>query len=502
MMKRKSKLLITLFGSFFLFLGILLFNSAKWYTDIYGDTGFDSIIYTLFSGADGIEKGFLKNYIINALIPTVIYSVLIGFLIFLTAKKRVVVYIADKIKFTLYPFPKIVALILSITVSSALIYSASDKAGLIEYIGYVSQKSTVFQDYYVNPKDIKITFPSQKRNLIYIYLESMETTFLSYELGGGNDINAIPELYELANTNTNFSHNKSVGGFNALSGSSWTIGAMVSQTAGVPLKTPINLDGNDYGQEGEFLSGITSLSDVLNENGYYQALMVGSDASYGGRRQYYEQHGTDRIYDIFTAREDGIIPEDYCVWWGMEDLHLFEYAKKELSAISKLGEPFAFTMLTVDTHHIDGYKCAACGNEYAEQYENVLACSSKQVYEFVEWISKQDFFENTTVIICGDHPTMDSRFIRDNITDDYDRRVYNCFINTAVSTDNTRNREFCTYDLFPTTLSALGCRVEGDRLGLGTDLFSDTPTLCEALGTDTFNAEVSKYSVYYANNFY
>ena len=78
-----------------------------------------------------------------------------------------------------------------------------------------------------------------------------------------------------------------------------TIGSMVAQTAGIPLKTPTE-DVNKYGSEGEpFLPGATTLTDILRKNGYYQALMVGSDVRFGGRKVYFEQHGMDEILDIY-----------------------------------------------------------------------------------------------------------------------------------------------------------------------------------------------------------
>ena len=38
-------------------------------------------------------------------------------------------------------------------------------------------------------------------------------------------------------------------------------------------------------------------------------------------------------------------------------------------------------------------------------------------------------------------------------------------------------------DMFPTTLASLGAVIDGDRLGLGTNLFSDKPTLAENLAS-------------------
>ena len=59
--------------------------------------------------------------------------------------------------------------------------------------------------------------------------------------------------------------------------------------------------------------------------------------------------------------------------------------------------------------------------------------------------------------------------------------IYNVFINTKETTQN-RNRIFNQTDLFPTILESIGFKIDGDRLGLGTSLFSTKPTLIEQLG--------------------
>ena len=140
-------------------------------------------------------------------------------------------------------------------------------------------------------------------------------------------------------------------------------------------------------------------------------------------------------------------------------------------------------MLTVDSHFEDGYICRLCGNEFpGNQYANVMACSSRQVAEFVRWCQEQDFYDNTTIILTGDHTTMDTDFCAE-VPKKYVRRTYTAFINADASpADPARRRDFCTQDLFPTTVAALGAKIEGDRLGLGTDLFSDTDTLTEEMG--------------------
>lgn len=278
---------------------------------------------------------------------------------------------------------------------------------------------------------------------------------------------------------------------------------MTVQTSGLPLQYYYASDTNcnTFGEKYPFLPRVKTLCDILHDNGYYQTLMVRSDSTFGGRQQLYMQHGADKIYDLYTAREYGVIAPDYKVWWGFEDEYLFAYAKQELLKIAEQEQPFAFTMLTVDTHYPDGYVCELCQEEYEEQYENVLACSSCQVYEFVQWLQEQDFYENNTVIITGDHKTMDSGYISRNVSPDYERRVYNCVINPAVAPTNVKNREFTTMDMFPTTLTAMGATIKEDRLGLGTDLFSETPTLMERMGTEWLTGEIQKHSDYFITHF-
>ena len=466
----------------------LCFFAARWYIRTYGDLGFDSIVYTVFSDLGGVQGGLILSFCLKALLPALLVAAAGFAMILLFRKNRL---------------QRVLIRVTALAMSLLMILQGAFTTGLPEYVYGLFNETPLFEQYYVQPTAENVKFPEEKRNLIYIFLESMEISYLSEDLGGGQDDNLIPELYELATEHTNFSHDDSeVGGFLPVSGATWTIGAMVAHTAGVPLKLPPDVDQNDYGQDDNgFLPGITSLQNILHDQGYYQTLMVGSVASFGGRRQYYLQHGADHVYDISTARRDDIVEDDYFVWWGMEDKYLFEYAKQELEEISQKDQPFAFTMLTVDTHHIGGYFCEYCETEHEEQYENVMSCSSKQVLEFVEWLEQQPFYENTTIVITGDHLSMDKGYFNRNVDEDYVRRNYNCFINAAVDTTFDENRQFSALDMFPTTLAALGCTIEGEYLGLGVNLFSGKPTLIEKLGYEKFDRQLTMSSDFYAEKF-
>ena len=81
------------------------------------------------------------------------------------------------------------------------------------------------------------------------------------------------------------------------------------------------------------------------------------------------------------------------------------------------------------------------------------------------------------------------------------RKAYNLFINSQIEPVNINNRDFTNMDYFPTILASMGVEIEGDRLGLGTNLFSDKKTLLEEYGYNNFVKEIDKNSKYYKNSF-
>ena len=83
-----------------------------------------------------------------------------------------------------------------------------------------------------------------------------------------------------------------------------------------------------------------------------------------------------------------------------------------------------------------------------------------------------------------------------------DRTAYNCFINPVAQVEGSaNNRIFTHFDMFPTVLAAIGFTIEGNRLGLGVNMFSGEASLPEQMGYAVFNAEISKYSEYYIRKF-
>jgi phosphoglycerol transferase len=488
---RKTALLNMLIAALwcvFTIMIVTLFFAERYLMDNWSALSIEEIAFHLKSTLDGTNPEMVRDALLKYGLPAAAVV-----LIFLGT-----LYAMRKNKKTMKVYMSVV-FVMEMIALFMVVRELDVKTGLIDYIRWsiIAPDKDFIAENFVEADDVEITFPSKKRNLIYIFLESTEMTYADRENGGAFEKNVIPELTALAQENECFSGegNELNGGF-SLSGSTWTTGAMFAMGTGAPLKVAIN--GNHIDSEENFFPGIASLGTILQKEGYKQELLIGSYAVFGGRDIFYKGHGDFEIRDYDYALKNGRIPSDYRVFWGYEDEKLFQFAKEDLEELSAGEEPFNLTMLTVDTHFEDGYHCRLCRDDFGEQYADAFACASRQVTEFVEWVQQQDFYENTTIVICGDHCTMDTDFCK-NVPDDYPRRVYVAIINGKNPDEETwtsRHRDYSTMDLFPTTLAAMNVRIEGNRLGLGTNLYSEEETLIEKHGVSTCNSLVGRPSAF------
>ena len=456
-------------------ISVIIILASIYYKNNFAEQDFETIFFNVLYGKNAnfsiIGIGFKANIIYIFLLIILLY-IPIAFSYYKNKYSRASLY-------------SVIVLIVSIIFGLAEI-------GVFEYINNQKNTSTIYEEKYAS--NIEISFPKKKRNLIYIFLESMETTLTSMEDGGGMEYTLIPELATLAKDNINFSNTNNLGGAITVRETTCTTAGMVAQTSATPLK--MNLFHNYY--QSNFLPGVYSLGDILEKEGYNLEVMFGSDASFGKRKDYFKQHGNYQIFDVNTAIEQNKMNAEDKVWWGYSDDNLYLWAKEEILSLASKDKPFNFIMLTADTHFVDGYLSNNAEKKYNEQYENVFAYSSKCVSEFIEWLKEQDFYDNTTIVVIGDHIGMQTKFYKEHIKKkDYQRTVYNVFINSVIIEQNSKNRQFSTMDIFPTVLASIGAEIEGERIGLGTNLFSGKKTLIEEMGWDTFNKELVKHSEYY-----
>ncbi len=487
-MKKILKTIVKVLIIAMTFLSGLITATVIWLIRDWSEMNASELIFHMGQSLGGANPEVVRHYLKTYFLATVLITILAVVVVVIAHKKA-----KAKIVYTFYVIGSLGLLVFAG-------YLLESRMGLLSYA-----KSRVeiefgagddfIGDNYIDPRDVDIVFPEKKRNLIFIFLESTEMTYTDPEHGGAFQEDIIPELTELSKEGEDFSsYDGILNGGVSLQGTNWTMGGMFAQSAGLPLQ--ISLGGNGMESQDEFFPNIVTMGDILQENGYTQKLMIGSEAKFGGRDKYYTQHGSYELLDYNWAVKEDKIPSDYFVWWGYEDEKLFEFAKEELINLSKEDAPFNITLLTADTHFEDGYVCGLCKDEHdGNRYADVFSCSSRQVYDFVSWIQQQDFYENTTIILSGDHLTMDTDFC-DNVSGDYKRRTYFNIINGNCQRQTDGERDYTTMDVFPTTLASLGVTIPGDRLGLGTNLYSDKETLIEQYDAVVMDEYMGKPSAF------
>lgn len=343
------------------------------------------------------------------------------------------------------------------------------------------QNSQLYLDEYVFPDSVSIKVPHEKKNLIYIMMESMETNFKEY----------TPEINRLSAENISFLP----GGVDLIM-TSWTMAAQVSKLCAIPLYLPYGF-GNDNVID-NYLPNIKCLTDILAENGYNQMYVQGSDGSFSSKKTFWNQHSVDEFHDFPYYKKKRIVSEEKEIFWGVTDRTLYRLMQKELAELAgDTSKPFALYAITVDTHFPDGYLSEGCPVSDTEksQYPSVLRCASRQIDLFLKWAESQSWYENTVIVVVGDHtwPTFTELL---NLPKEAPLYWVNMFINTQKQ-PKLKNRNFSSFDMFPTVLEAMNVDIEGHRLGLGTSLFSSEKTLLERIPKTTLDSMLKVKSYQY-----
>lgn len=500
MLVKKRKLSFSIFVILF-YLSLLIITSVIWSNNTFGKVEMNQLLFTILGPTEGTDKTIITSWLLESLLLSIVI-VAIMIIIWLLINKK---YLNnEKVNKIVTIIDKYVWSVGIVCLIGSLVFVECNFQ-VIDYFVNRNQKTEIFNKkeppkkqeesdgnpnvIYANPKDVEIT-GDDTNNLIYIYLESYENSFADKENGGVKDVNCLPELTQLAKDNINFSNNDKLGGAVAFTGTTWTIGSMVGQSSGLPLR--VDLD-NNMGKYDKFMPGAIMIGDILAQKGYTQELLLGSKATFAGTDKLFKQHGNYKIMDYTALKTNGRLQSGDSSQWGISDWALFREAKKELETLANSGQKFNLTMATIDTHTPAGIRCRYCPKTYSDRYETVYACQSKLVYDFVSWCKQQPWYANTTIVIVGDHQTMAVDYVKD-IPEDYVRTTYNCIINSKVTTKNIKNRNFTHLDMFPTTLASMGFKVKGNKLGMGTNLFSKLPTATEKYGQAYIEQEIQKSS--------
>ena len=233
---------------------ILLSWSIRWMFDTWAYLTMDELVYHLTSPLEGTNQGLIQDYLVKCAVPAVLTLIFLMILLIVFRKNR-------KKYLTIILF----GLVISLAFAGYFVQYTWDRLKIDEYLKNQGEFSFFVDENYVDPQDVAITFPDQKKNLVYIFLESMEVTYTDKENGGAFDTGCIPELQDLARENEDFSgKDQKLNGAHALPGTTWTAAAMFSQTSGIPLTTEA---GDNMDTQESFYGNAVTLGDILEQEG-------------------------------------------------------------------------------------------------------------------------------------------------------------------------------------------------------------------------------------------
>ena len=175
--------------------GVLLFLTAvigfgsRWGLTKWGKIDIDEIIFQLQSPLEGTESGILNDYLLRGLLPAVLLLIIYIIVQILLGKKKKA---RARLWFT------VLCAIASLTGCIAVSTYIWRELRIGEWLLAQNSGADFVRDHYVDPAEVDLSFPEKKRNLIYIYLESMEAGYADTASGGLFPENLIPELTSIA----------------------------------------------------------------------------------------------------------------------------------------------------------------------------------------------------------------------------------------------------------------------------------------------------------------
>lgn len=325
-------------------------------------------------------------------------------------------------------------------------------------------------EYYVDPladfsASTVVSSTGEKKNLILIYLESIEDTFSDDQRFETNMLESVQ------NSTDGWS---ALDGLQQVLGGGWTMSGIVSTQCGIPLRAPIGLEGGDEtGQVATttagYLPNATCLGDVLAANGYTNVFLGGADSSFASKRTFLTGHGYDEVKDLDTWRTLGEseMRED----WGLSDNRLLERAKEEVLTLHQGEAPFNLTVLTLDSHDAP-YLYDNCPLFTDVLMTSVITCSMEAVADFVDFLGANGVLEDTAVVLMGDHLKLvsEQNSFWDELGGLEDRTIFSRVWDPSGSPTFRSNVD--QLSVYPTVLDLLDIPMVDQRAGLGVSAFA------------------------------
>ena len=481
--------------------------TIPWAIDTFPLSNVEAVLFTVFAG----DNEGAEEFVISSFVDKVVFSVLWTFIAVLFAQLTLSFvmsrwcsfYEAKLWKFKLvFNQRGVLQILWQVQKTTLVVFGAYAVILLLVLPGIVMSTpfraliqqpvdSEFYRENYIHPDSVKIKTRNESINLIVIFMESMEKNFALH----------TPEIARLEKSSLNF-----LPGGQDVSGTSWTIAALTGKLCGIPLNMPMGIE--EYlGKLPTYLPYAKCLMNVLADRGYNQLYAQGTNGEFTQKNDFWKAHGNVDVHDIKYYKSMGKIPEDYHVFWGFEDRRLYRLAKEELDSLANLDKPFAFYMLTVDTHQPRGWLDDSCRitlrnvgitDIKLNHFPEALRCASMQLESFIDWIREQPWFNKTVIFVMGDHtaPLLSAKAgVSQSDSLYWMNFVINAQLDSGISYRS--GRAYSSLDMFPTILESMGFELENHAIALGRSLYANSPTLLEKYGKKTLDSLLRERSIQY-----
>lgn len=194
--------------------------------------------------------------------------------------------------------------------------------------------------------------------------------------------------------------------YDCVYGAEWTIGSLYATQTGLP--TMFSGKQNRAIFNVQAATDAISYTSVLKQAGYQCIFLSNSYLEFGGTGSMmcalgYETIGGETFPEGTPKTR-----------WGVHDVHGFAKAKEEYIRLSKSGQPFQLTLLTVDTHYPNGFPDETMRPHVdtripSGSHEYVVATLDYLVGDFVRFIESQPNGKDTVIVLMSDHLMMQKK---------------------------------------------------------------------------------------------
>ncbi|MGD7043967.1 LTA synthase family protein [Jeotgalibacillus proteolyticus] len=258
----------------------------------------------------------------------------------------------------------------------------ADSSELVDVNNYVETKQTNSADQFQGI--------AEGKNLIVVKLESTQNFVINNEMNGETITPFLNSLTEDQDTiyMDNFYHQTEQG---KTSDSEFLLdNSLYPLGRGAVFFTH---SGNEF----------QTLTDSLNNEGYFTSAMHANNKSFWNRDIVYENFGYDRYYSL----PDYTVGEGEAVNWGMKDIPFFQ---QSVDHMKEMDQPFYSKMITLTNHHpfyldeedkfIDEYDS---NSGTLNRYFQTVRYTDEAIKEFFTSLKESGLYEDSVIVMYGDH---------------------------------------------------------------------------------------------------